>query len=75
MKNETIRDSCTGRKVIKKKFHDMQLDLFNMENFMSIPSPKPIPCCVTPNVASVGSTPPKVETKNYNWVAPSWLVN
>ena len=30
--------------------------------------------CVTPNVASAGSTPPKVETKNYNWVAPSWLV-
>ena len=30
--------------------------------------------CVTPNVASAGSTPPKVETKNFNWVAPSWLV-
>ena len=29
---------------------------------------------MTPNVASAGSTPPKVETKNYNWVAPSWLV-
>ena len=30
--------------------------------------------CVTPNVLSAGSTPPKVKTENYNWVAPSWLV-
>ena len=29
---------------------------------------------MTPNAASAGSTPPKVETKNYHWVAPSWLV-
>ena len=29
---------------------------------------------MTPNVASAGSYPPKVETKNYNWVAPSWFI-
>ena len=29
--------------------------------------------CVTPNVVSAGSTPLKVETKNYYWVAPLWL--